>query len=65
MEARPIRRVDPEPAVTHGRFRTTLTLADSNIPDVFLCHNGTDKEWVRELGARLEPDDWPLLQGWK
>lgn len=32
-----------------------MTLAD-HIPDVFLCHNGADKEWVRELGARLEAE---------
>lgn len=24
--------------------------------DVFLCHAGTDKAWVRELGARLEAE---------
>lgn len=48
-------------------------------PDVFLCHNGTDKPWVKELGARLEAesidgtptgrrirvflDDWDILGG--
>jgi hypothetical protein len=25
-------------------------------PDVFLCHNAVDKDWVRELGARLEAE---------
>lgn len=25
-------------------------------PDVFLCHNATDKAWVRELGTRLEAE---------
>lgn len=25
-------------------------------PDVFLCHNGADKDWVREIGARLEAE---------
>lgn len=25
-------------------------------PDVFLCHNGADKNWVRELGTRLEAE---------
>lgn len=24
--------------------------------DVFLCHNGADKDWVRELGAQLESE---------
>ena len=23
-------------------------------PDLFLCHSAADKDWVRELGARLE-----------
>jgi hypothetical protein len=25
-------------------------------PDVFLCHNRADKDWVRELGTRLEAE---------
>jgi len=25
-------------------------------PDVFLCHNAADKDWVRELGTRLEAE---------
>ena len=25
-------------------------------PDVFLCHNKADKDWVRELGTRLEAE---------
>lgn len=25
-------------------------------PDVFLCHNAADKDWVRELGVRLEAE---------
>lgn len=25
-------------------------------PDVFLCHNEADKDWVRELGTRLEAE---------
>jgi len=25
-------------------------------PDVFLCHNRADKQWTRELGARLEAE---------
>jgi hypothetical protein len=25
-------------------------------PDVFLCHNRADKDWARELGARLEAE---------
>lgn len=29
---------------------------DDQKPDVFLCHNGADKPWVRELGARLEAE---------
>lgn len=55
MDARRIRRVDPEHIATYGGFRRTLILA-ANIPNVFLCHNGADKDWVRELGARLEAE---------
>lgn len=29
---------------------------DDQRPDVFLCHNGADKPWVRELGSRLEAE---------
>jgi hypothetical protein len=31
-------------------------LTDGEKPDVFLCHAGADKPWVRELGARLEAE---------
>ena len=43
--------------------------------DLFLCHGGADKAWVRELGARLEAewigdrhievffDEWDIDQG--
>jgi hypothetical protein len=24
--------------------------------DLFLCHTGADKDWVRELGVRLEQE---------
>ena len=29
-------------------------VVENERPDVFLCHNRADKEWTRELGARLE-----------
>ena len=26
--------------------------------DLFLCHNGADKEWAKALGARVEAEEW-------
>jgi hypothetical protein len=26
--------------------------------DLFLCHNGADKDWTRALGERIEQEDW-------
>ncbi|MCA9627287.1 MAG: toll/interleukin-1 receptor domain-containing protein [Myxococcales bacterium] len=26
--------------------------------DLFICHNGADKDWAKELGARVEAEQW-------
>lgn len=26
--------------------------------DLFICHNGADKPWAKELGARVEAEEW-------
>lgn len=31
-------------------------VVENERPDVFLCHNRADKQWTRELGARLEAE---------
>lgn len=44
---------EPLPAVS-GKMDNATMREDK--PDIFLCHNKADKEWVRELGARLEAE---------
>jgi len=33
-------------------------MVDAAIKDAFLCHNRADKQWVRELGERIEQEEW-------
>src|SRR5712664_1097917 len=33
-------------------------MVNAAVRDLFLCHNRADKQWVRELGERIEQEDW-------